>query len=75
MLNDGPWPKRLPEDERDSVETYAEAFTRAIRKETTLSPDTLSLGLYKEQLEQLGPTDSGGESLEGTPWEEAWRRA
>ena len=75
VLNDGPWPKRLPVDERHSVETYAEAFTRAISKETTLSPNMLSIAQYKRKVFQLGPTDPGGESLEGTPWEDAWRRA
>ena len=65
-LNDGPWPKRLPEGERDQVESFAEAFARAIGKETTLSPEKLSLKHYKEK---------GGEALEGTPWEDAWRKA
>ena len=74
-LNDGPWPKRLPEDEQHSIETYAEAFTRAISKEATLSPDKLSIDQYKEKVLQLGPYDSGGESLEGTPWEDAWNKA
>ena len=74
-LNDGPWPKRLPEDEQHSIETYAEAFTRAISKEATLSPDKLSIDQYKEKILQLGPYDSGGESLEGTPWENAWNKA
>jgi choline-sulfatase len=74
-LNEGPWPKRLPEGERDSVETYAEAFTRAIIKETTISPDKLSIGQYKKKYLKLGPTDHGGESLVGTPWEDAWNRA
>ncbi len=74
-LNDGPWPKRLPKDEKDRIETFAEAFTRAIRKETSLSPDKLSIGQYKEKVRQLGPRDTGGESLEGTPWEDAWHNA
>ena len=65
-INEGKWPENLPDDERDSVETYAEAFTRAIAKEDTLSPDKLSLAAYKQK---------GGRPLVGTPWEEAWRRA
>ena len=74
-LNDGPWPKRLPDDEKHTVETYAEAFTRAISKETSLLPDKLSLKAYKQKVQQLRPTDPGGESLVGTPWEEAWKDA
>ena len=73
-LNEGAWPKRLPDCEKDSVETYAEAFTRAISKETTISPDKLSLRQYKEKYLKLSPTDPGGESLVGTPWEYAWNR-
>ena len=65
-INDAPWADRLPEDERDTVESYAEAFTRAIAKETTLSPEKLSLADYKRK---------GGKPLIGTPWEDAWRRA
>lgn len=64
-INEGKWPDRLPADERATVETYAEAFTRAIRNQP-LSPEKLSLALYKKQ---------GGVSLAGTPWEEAWRNA
>ena len=74
-LNDGPWPKRLPDDEQDRIETFAEGFTRAISKETSLSPDKLSIGDYKKKVLKLGPYDSGGESLEGTPWEDAWNDA
>jgi len=65
-INEGTWPENLPDDEKDSVETYAEAFTRAIAKETSLSPDKLSLAEYKRK---------GGHPLTGTPWEEAWREA
>ncbi|MBU7003993.1 MAG: sulfatase-like hydrolase/transferase, partial [Theionarchaea archaeon] len=75
VLNEGPWPNRLPEDERNSVETYAEAFTRAILKETTISPEILSIGQHKEKWLKLGPTDYGGGSLVGTSWEDAWNRA
>ena len=73
--NDGPWPKRLPDDEKDSIETFAEAFTRASSKETTLSPDKLSIKKYKEQVLKRGPQDIAAESLEGTPWEDAWQNA
>ncbi len=66
VLNDGDWPDNLPADEKDMVESYAEAFTRAIAKETTLAPEKLSLRQYKEK---------GGTPLLGTPWEEAWKRA
>ncbi|MFO7899727.1 MAG: sulfatase-like hydrolase/transferase [Planctomycetota bacterium] len=66
VLNQGRWPWNLPADERDSVEPYAEAFTRAIGKETTLAPDKLSLAEYKAK---------GGEPLTGTPWEGAWENA
>jgi len=45
-LNTGPWPKRLPEAERNTVESFAEGFTRAIQKEASLSPDKLSLDHY-----------------------------
>ena len=30
---------------------------------------------YKRQVTRLGPRDPGGESLEGTPWEQAWHEA
>ncbi|MGD8238933.1 MAG: sulfatase-like hydrolase/transferase [Armatimonadota bacterium] len=66
VVNEGPWVSNLPEDERHTVETYAEAFTRAISKETSLSPEKLSLALYKRK---------GGTPLIGTPWEKAWRDA
>ena len=75
VINEGAWPKRLPEDEKNTIETYAEAFTRAISKETTLSPEKLSLKKYKEKVKRLAPTDPGGESLIGTPWEDTWNRA
>ncbi|MFO7959011.1 MAG: sulfatase-like hydrolase/transferase [Candidatus Brocadiia bacterium] len=66
VVNEGRWPENLPENEQDSVESYAEAFTRAIAKETTLTPDKLSLAEYKKK---------GGHPLAATPWEEAWREA
>ena len=44
----------------------AEAFTRAIRHESSLSPGKLSIADYRKR---------GGHSLEGTPWEAAWRSA
>jgi arylsulfatase A-like enzyme len=65
-INEGRWPENLPEDEWTSVETHAEAFTRAIAKETTLAPDKLSLADYKNK---------GGHPLTGTPWEAAWDEA
>jgi len=74
-LNDGPWPKRLPDDEKDSIETFAEAFDRAISKESSLSPEKLSIDLYKAKVLKSGPRDPGGESLLGTKWEDAWNKA
>ena len=62
-LNDGPWPKRLPEDEKDRVETFAEAFTRAISKETTLSPDKLSIEMYKKKCINSAPATPAGNRL------------
>ena len=73
-INDGLWPKRLTEDEKEGVESFAEAFIRAISKERALTPEKLSLKLYKEKLGQLPAERSGGDSLVGTPWEEAWSR-
>ncbi len=66
IINEQTWPEHLPADERDSVESYAEAFTRAIANEPTLSPDKLSLADYKKK---------GGHPLNGTPWEDAWNDA
>ena len=74
-VNEGPWPKRVPADEAATLESFAAAFTRAIGKETTLSPDKLSLASYKRMISRLGPHDPGGESLVGTPWEQAWHKA
>ena len=65
LLNQGLWPRNLPEDEKSEIESFSEAFTRAISRETTLAPEKLAVRLYKER---------GGESLEGTPWEAYWRR-
>jgi arylsulfatase A-like enzyme len=65
LLNQGLWPRNLPEEERSEVESFSEAFSRAISKEATLAPEKLAVKLYKEK---------GGESLEGTPWEDYWRR-
>ncbi len=65
-INDAKWPERLPPGERGSVESYAEAFTSAIRHEPSLAPGKLSVADYKKK---------GGHSLVGTSWEEAWRRA
>ena len=66
MINEGRWPEALPQDERAGVETYAEAFDRAIAHETTLTPAKVSISTYKKR---------GGHSLEGTAWEAEWRRA
>ena len=70
-VNEGPWPKRVPLDEAATLETFAAAFTRAISKEPTLSPGKLSVASYKRKISRLGPRDAGGESLAGTPWEQA----
>lgn len=61
VMNQARWPERLPEDEKGSVESFAEAFTSAISKEKTLSPEKLSLDAYRKK----------GGDLTGTPWEEA----
>ncbi len=74
VLNEGPWPKRLPPDERNRVESYAEAFDRAVLKETTISPWKLSLRQYKEKVFRIGPRDPGGESLKDTVWGDAWKQ-
>jgi choline-sulfatase len=65
-VNEGKWPENLPEEEQQSVETYGEAFTRAISKEATLSPEKLSIDIYKKH---------GGHALIGTPWENSWKEA
>jgi choline-sulfatase len=73
--NESPAPKRLPADEQDRLETFAEAFTNAIAKEDTLSPEKLSLSMYKAMLGKKDPDKTGSESLVGTPWEEAFLKA
>ena len=75
VVNEGAWPKRVPADEAVTLESFANAFTRAISKESTLTPDKLSVASYKRKLARLGARDSGAESLVGTPWEQAWRDA
>lgn len=60
-INDGLWADRLPPEEQGRVETYAEAFNRAVSKETTLTPDKLSITEYLGQ----------GGDLSGTVWEGA----
>ena len=57
-INDGRWADRLPPDHPHAVESAAEAFDRAIAKETTLSPEKLSVTEYLAK----------GGSLEGTGW-------
>ena len=74
-VNEGPWPKRVPDDEAATLESFGAAFTRAISKESTLTPDKLSLASYKRKISRLGARDPGGESLVGTPWEQAWHEA
>ena len=71
-LNDGAWPKRMPLDEKDDIESFPEAFDRMISKETSLSPDKLSIAQYREKIEASKPNAEGGESLVGTVWEDAW---
>ena len=63
-MGDNRWADNLPVDEQSRVESFAECFSRAISRETCLEPDKLSIDLYKEQ---------GGQSLVGTPWEDAWQ--
>lgn len=65
-LNEGTWPENLPPEEAHTVESFADAFSRAVQKETTLSPDKLDLASYRR---------CGGPPLIGTPWEDAWQRA
>jgi arylsulfatase A-like enzyme len=45
VINEARWPDNLPAAETRSVESYGDAFTRAISRETTLSPGKLSLGM------------------------------
>ena len=71
--NELTWPERLPEGERDSVETFAEFFTHAVSKEPTLTPDKLSLDIYKRMVADLSDDDPRKALiLDGTAWEEAW---
>lgn len=67
-LNTGPWPKRLPASEQDTVETFAQAFTQAIGKETTLAPEKLSIDIYNQALEKSHPLSHASETLDNTPW-------
>ena len=66
VLNEGRLHENLPPERQGSVESYAEAFTRAIAKESTISPEQFDLSLYKRL---------GGHPLTGTSWEDAWRKA
>lgn len=68
-LNTGPWPARLPKSERDTVETFAEAFNRAISKETSLSPEKLSIDIYNQRLQQNPPDSHANDTLVNTVWE------
>lgn len=65
VVNDSKWPDNLPTGEREELETFSEAFTKAIAKESTLAPEKLSIADYKRK----------GGDLRGTPWEAAWRAA
>lgn len=49
ILNEGAWPENLPEDEKQTLESYEDAFTRAIEKEQTLSPEKLPITQYREK--------------------------
>tara|TARA_Y100000588_G_C14224626_1_gene912567 strand:+ start:200 stop:1852 length:1653 start_codon:yes stop_codon:yes gene_type:complete len=71
-LNEGAWPKRLPDDEKGDIESFAEAFDRMIQKETTLTPDKLSIASYKKMIESARSDTEGSEELMGTAWEQAW---
>jgi arylsulfatase len=64
-MNQGAWPKHVPEDESDTIETFAETFTRAIANQPSLSAQKLNIAQYK----------SKGGDLTGTPWEDEWRFA
>ncbi|BAM03311.1 sulfatase family protein [Phycisphaera mikurensis] len=57
-INDGRWADRLPPGHPHPVESAAEAFDRAIAKETTLDPTKLSVDAYF----------AAGGSLAGTAW-------
>ncbi|HAA74289.1 TPA: hypothetical protein DCE37_04115 [Candidatus Latescibacteria bacterium] len=75
VLNEGTWPNRLPEDEKESIEPFSEAFTKIISKEPSLSPDKLSLDRYKNQVESTDAYNRGSDPLTDTPWESAYRDA
>jgi arylsulfatase A-like enzyme len=60
-LNDGTWADHLPPNYDGHVETFAEAFNRAIAGQPTLSPHKLSVKKYRQQ----------GGDLRGTAWEDA----
>jgi arylsulfatase len=74
-LNEGAWPKRMPSDDRDNIESFPEAFDRMISKEPSLSPDKLSIAQYRQLIESSTPDAEGGEGLMGTKWEAAWLKA
>lgn len=75
VLNEGTWPNRLPPEEANSIESFAEAFTKIVANEPSLSPDKLSLDQYKRQIESTDARDRGTDSLIDTPWKNAYKNA
>jgi len=75
VLNEGTWPNRLPDDEANSIEPFSEAFTKIVSKEPSLSPDKLSLDLYKHQVESTDRHSRGTDPLTDTPWEDTYNNA
>jgi hypothetical protein len=72
--NEQIWPEMLPDDEKHSVETFAEFFTRSISNESTLAPGKLSLDKYRRYIDGLDDGDPRKQlTLDGTPWEHEWR--
>lgn len=62
-INQGKWAENLPEDEQGGVDSFAVAFNQAIGKESILTPEKLSLKVFKAK----------GGDLTGTLWETAWK--
>jgi len=50
VINQGRWPRNLPAEERDTVETYTTAIRSALSKET-FDPTKLSVDSYVQQTE------------------------
>ena len=57
VLNQSRWAARLPTSEANMVDTFSEAITKAIRHETTVTRERLSVDLYEQM----------GGNLDGTP--------